>query len=82
MKALFLILFVCSFSISIYGQQGFDQKAFQLLDTSLIKLKMQRKDLFMNWDAISIDKHRSLLQKHLFEKPMDMGDIVNNHVQC
>jgi hypothetical protein len=81
MKALLFILFVCSFSISIYGQQGFDQKAFQLLDTSLIKLKMQRKDLFMNWDAISIDKHRSLLQKRLFEKPMDMGDIVNNHVQ-
>lgn len=67
MKALLFILFACSFSVSMYGQKGFDQKAFQLLDTSLLKLKMQRKDLFMNWDAISIDKHRSLLQKRLLK---------------
>jgi hypothetical protein len=65
----------------MYSQKGFDQKTYQLLDTSLIRLKMQRKDLFMNWDAVSVDKHRSLMQKRLFEKPMDMGDIVYNHAQ-
>lgn len=81
MKVLLFILFVCSLSINMYSQKGFDKKAYQLLDTSLIRLKMQRKDLFMNWDAVSVDKHRSLIQKRLFEKPMDMGDIVYNHAQ-
>jgi len=81
MKALLFILFACSLSINMYSQKGFDQKTYQLLDTSLIRLKMQRKDLFMNWDAVSVDKHRSLMQKRLFEKPMDMGDIVYNHAQ-
>jgi hypothetical protein len=73
-----IFFFLCSFGMS-HGQ-GFSHSFLQLLDSGLHAMNMNRIDLSMPHDIVKPDKHRSPLQRALFENPLLMGSIGQTHV--